>query len=511
MASRWPRCASRFLMNATSCGRSSAAVLISAIAARARRRSARIVSRCCAAASWNRARRRVLPVSARICCPLSGSTKVTTPTSGISLSRGSVIQTAITSWRIASELSGCCQPPGVIKSLIRTIIEGRRMSRPASVSARPRSVSPPPRPPPEAVASCWWAARSMRAINCKKAVRPAEGGMIERTRSSKSSAPTRLPRPISNCPTTAVKSMASWRLRQRAVLQSSDRVMSTSNQASSPRSGNDSRTYGRSDRAVIFHSMVRGSSPGWYSRTSLYSSPAPRKLDRSSPPGWNPRRRSTGQRERRNNWSMAIPPLTTSGGNPISKVDSGWREPVQHALDDRLGGDPRRDPFIGEDQPVPDHLRGHFANVMGKDVRPPAHEGQRTAGGNQADRCAWAGPVGECRGQVFESLYLAGPAGVGQRGGIGPYGRVDVDLAHGFLHLLELIQRHHLVELDLGSGDAFDDDDLLLEGRVVDQDLQHESVELRLRQRVGAVGLDRALSCEHDKGIRKMMSVLPDP
>src|SRR5712692_8114984 len=123
----------------------------------------------------------------------------------------------------------------------------------------------------------------------------------------------------------------------------------------------------------MFHSMVRGSSPAWYSRTSLYSRPAPRKLERSSPPGWKPRRRSTGQRERRNNWSTATPPATTSG-NPISEVDARRRESLEHALDDRLGIDTSRDPLVRQDEPVPDHLGGNLAQVMRKYVRTPAHE-----------------------------------------------------------------------------------------------------------------------------------------
>src|SRR6267143_1061373 len=111
----------------------------------------------------------------------------------------------------------------------------------------------------------------------------------------------------------------------------------------------------------MFHSMVRGSSPAWYSRTSLYSRPAPRRLDLSSPPGWKPRRRSTGQRERRSNWSTATPPATTSGGNPVSEVDARRWESLEHALDDRLRTNARRNPFVGQDEAVPDHLWRNFA------------------------------------------------------------------------------------------------------------------------------------------------------
>src|SRR5712691_12281075 len=169
----------------------------------------------------------------------------------------------------------------------------------------------------------------------------------------------------------------------------------------------------------MFHSMVRGSSPAWYSRTSLYSRPAPRKLERSSPPGWNPRRRSTGQRERRSNWSTATPPVTTSGGNPISEVDPRGRESLEHAPDNRLGIDPRRNPLVGQDEAVSDHLRGNLAQVMREYIGTPAHEGQRATGGDEVDRRPGARAVGDGRREVFEALDLARAARVSERGGIG--------------------------------------------------------------------------------------------
>src|ERR1700731_695984 len=211
----------------------------------------------------------------------------------------------------------------------------------------------------------------------------------------------------------------------------------------------------------MFHSMVRGSSPAWYSRTSLYSSPEPRRLERSSPPGWNPRRRSTGQRERRSNWSTAMPPATTSGGNPISKVDPWRREPLEHALDDGLGVDTGRDPLVGEDEPVPDHLGRNFAEVVREHVGTPAHEGQRPAGGHQVDRRSGARPVGDGRRQVFEALDLTRTAGISERGGVGSDRRVDVDLGDRLLHFLELLEGHHPAKLDLRPGDPLDDADLL--------------------------------------------------
>src|SRR5438094_8786227 len=178
----------------------------------------------------------------------------------------------------------------------------------------------------------------------------------------------------------------------------------------------------------MFHSMVRGSSPAWYSRTSVYSRPAPRNEDRSSPPGWNPSRRSTGQRDRRISSSIRTVPVMASGGNPVSKIDARRREAVEHAANHSLGGDAGRDSLVGENQPVTDHLGGDFTEVVRQHVGAAAHEGQRPAGSDQVDGRARAGAVGNRWGKILEPLHLARAAGIGQGGGIGTDRRVDVDL-----------------------------------------------------------------------------------
>src|SRR5437868_10717386 len=126
----------------------------------------------------------------------------------------------------------------------------------------------------------------------------------------------------------------------------------------------------------MFHSIVRGSSPAWYSRTSLYSRPLPRNDERSSQPGWKPRRRSTGQRQRGSRSSIAMPPATASGGNPIPEVDPWRRESFKHAPDDGFRSHAGGDALVGEHQPVPDNFGRHLTDVMGQHIRPAPHEGQ---------------------------------------------------------------------------------------------------------------------------------------
>ena len=57
---------------------------------------------------------------------------------------------------------------------------------------------------------------------------------------------------------------------------------------------------------------------------------------------------------------------------------------------------------------------------------------------------------------------------------------------------------------------ALDHGDLVARGRVVDHQLEHEAVDLRLGQRVGALGLDRVLRGEHEERRRDRMGLVAD-
>ena len=75
---------------------------------------------------------------------------------------------------------------------------------------------------------------------------------------------------------------------------------------------------------------------------------------------------------------------------------------------------------------------------------------------------------------------------------------VDVDVGRHLLELGEAVGREDRQDLGRRPERALDDDRLLAGGRVADDDLHHEPVDLGLRQRVGALGLDRVLG-RHDE------------
>ena len=60
------------------------------------------------------------------------------------------------------------------------------------------------------------------------------------------------------------------------------------------------------------------------------------------------------------------------------------------------------------------------------------------------------------------------------------------------------------------AGHPLDDDELLGLARVVDDDLHHESVDLRLRQGVRAFGLDRVLRREDEERVRDLVGLAAD-
>ena len=70
--------------------------------------------------------------------------------------------------------------------------------------------------------------------------------------------------------------------------------------------------------------------------------------------------------------------------------------------------------------------------------------------------------------------------------------------------------REQLLELGRRHQRALDDGQLLVVQRVVDQDLEHEAVDLRLGQRVGALRLDRVLGGHDQERVGHRMGRVPE-
>jgi hypothetical protein len=90
--------------------------------------------------------------------------------------------------------------------------------------------------------------------------------------------------------------------------------------------------------------------------------------------------------------------------------------------------------------------------------------------------------------------------------------RVDVDGVEEGAHLQELLRRGDGARCGLvrARRHALDDAPLVVAAGVVDHDLQHEAVDLRLGQRIGALGLDRVLRRHHEERRGHRVRLLAD-
>ena len=73
-----------------------------------------------------------------------------------------------------------------------------------------------------------------------------------------------------------------------------------------------------------------------------------------------------------------------------------------------------------------------------------------------------------------------------------------------------VVGREDLAHARAGLQRALDDRDLVARVGVVDHELEHEAVDLRLGQRVGALGLDRVLRRHDQEGLRDAMALVAD-
>src|SRR4030095_13950184 len=101
--------------------------------------------------------------------------------------------------------------------------------------------------------------------------------------------------------------------------------------------------------AVTFQSMLRMSSPGWYSRTASNSSPRPRKTE-----WYSPAKRSFTARlatiSMRRTWRTTS--ATEAASMPVPEPPLRHRHRLQDAADHRVRVDLLRLRLVGEDQAV---------------------------------------------------------------------------------------------------------------------------------------------------------------
>ena len=101
--------------------------------------------------------------------------------------------------------------------------------------------------------------------------------------------------------------------------------------------------------------------------------------------------------------------------------------------------------------------------------------------------------------RLADRLRLA--RGRDQLDGILDQRRIDIDAVRRLLQGQQLLGVDRLLHRLEGAGHPLDDDELLGGRGITDQHLEHEAVDLRFRQRIGAFRLDGVLGGHHQKGI----------
>ena len=142
---------------------------------------------------------------------------------------------------------------------------------------------------------------------------------------------------------------------------------------------------------------------------------------------------------------------------------------------------------------MPERVLHERTHVVHRCVIASANERERPRRLRHADRPAWAGAVRD----VFARLARLRR----DRHRVADERRIDVHVEHRTLPRTQLVEAEHLAELRCGLQLPLHDRQLLVVLGVVDEDLQHEAVDLRLRQRIRALRLDRILGREDEERV----------
>src|SRR6185437_6947925 len=354
--------------------------------------------------------------------------------------------------------------------------------------------------------------------------RPLRGGTTCSICSVNMIAPTRSLLRMADIASTAASSDATSLLKRRRVPKRSEPDTSTASITVSSRSSMYRLTYGRCMRAVTFQSMLRTSSPAWYSRTSANSIPCPLNTERYSPVKselTSPRVRSSSSLTWRSTsggtatfgcfatevgrgcssrWSGRARRLRRLNSANATDYLRAWR-PAPHALHDLVARHLFGLGLVGGEHAMAEHVGRDRLHVVRRDEGTAAQKGVSTRRLGERDRSARA------RAELDQRREIGQP---GLRRLARRQHDVD-DVIHDAVVHVQLGDSVPSVEYLLRLRDGVDVDrlaarhaahDLLLfiARRIADAQLEHEPVDLRFRKRVRAFLLDRVLRRQHEKG-----------
>src|SRR5687768_16858629 len=188
-------------------------------------------------------------------------------------------------------------------------------------------------------------------------------------------------------------SAASSRLLSCTLPNAPEALTSTTSSTVSSRSSVNFFTNASPYRAVTFQSIVRTSSPGWYSRTSSKFIPRPLKTLRY----WPAKAACTMPRVLSSSLRIF---LRISRGDSVTNDErrmkglgsasfqSGNRQASEDSLDDLFARDLFRFRFVADDDAMTKHVGADTLHIVRSDIAAPGDERASSRSKGQGNRCA---------------------------------------------------------------------------------------------------------------------------
>ena len=154
---------------------------------------------------------------------------------------------------------------------------------------------------------------------------------------------------------------------------------------------------------------------------------------------------------------------------------------------------------------MPEHVRGHGLDVLRRDVGPARHQGLDASRGGKEDRRARRRSVLDQRLELLQADSGRLPRREHEVDNVLLDLRVEVDRVGHVARAADVLRTHHRLDRGpLATGHPAHDLHLLLAVRIVHAELQHEAVDLCLRQRVRPLLFDRVLGRQDKKRVRQI-------
>ena len=165
-----------------------------------------------------------------------------------------------------------------------------------------------------------------------------------------------------------------------------------------------------------------------------------------------------------------------------------------------VGCDVASECVIGQQQAMAKDLWCEIEHVLRRGIGPASEHRNGTGPLDQVDRCTWAGAEADHRAQIGEVEPIRVARALHEVDRVLGDRTIDEDFIGALLQPDELIERNDLRRHRCGRGDGHpvEDHHLLVGGGVIEDDLHHEPVTLRVGELVNAFRFDRIL-CGDDE------------